>query len=69
MVMLISLFTQLAWKRVENIPVFVQGQVVESVEGNARRWGHELVTPDILDKVIDKWIETGDFHEAQYGYK
>jgi hypothetical protein len=58
-----------AWARVENIPSFVQGQVVESVEGNARRWGQELVTEDILDKVIDKWIDTGDFHEAQFGYK
>jgi nucleotide-binding universal stress UspA family protein len=58
-----------AWKRVENIPPFVLGQVVESVEGNARRWGHEVVTGDILDKVIDKWIDTGDFHEAQFGYK
>ena len=58
-----------AWARVENIPDFVQGQVLDSVEGNARRWGHETVTIDILDKVIEKWIDTGDFHEAQFGYK
>ena len=58
-----------AWSRVENIPDFVRGQVLDSVEGNAQRWGHETVTPEILDKVIDKWIETGDFHEAQFGYK
>jgi hypothetical protein len=58
-----------AWARVESIPSFVQGQVVESVEGNARRWGQELVTEAILDKVIDKWIDTGDFHEAEFGYK
>lgn len=58
-----------AWSRVENIPDFVRGQVLDSVEGNAQRWGHETVTSEILDKVIDKWIETGDFHEAQFGYK
>jgi hypothetical protein len=51
------------------IPDFVQGQVLDSVEGNAKRWGHTTVTTEILDKVIEKWIDTGDFHEAQYGYK
>jgi nucleotide-binding universal stress UspA family protein len=58
-----------AWARVEMIPDFVQGQVLDSVEGNAKRWGHTTVTTEILDKVIEKWIDTGDFHEAQYGYK
>jgi nucleotide-binding universal stress UspA family protein len=58
-----------AWARVEKIPDFVQGQVLDSVEGNARRWGHEMVTSEVLDKVIERWIDTGDFHEAQFGYK
>jgi len=58
-----------AWKRVENIPSFVLGQVLESVEGNAERWGVDVVTSEVLDKVIQKWIDTGDFHEAQFGYK
>jgi hypothetical protein len=28
-----------------------------------------MVTSEVLDRVIQKWIETGDFHEAQFGYK
>ena len=58
-----------AWARVENIPSFVQGQVLESVEGNAEKWGATEVTSEVLDRVIQKWISTGDFHEAQFGYK
>jgi len=58
-----------AWARVENIPSFVRGQVMESVEGNASKWGAETVTSEVLDRVIQKWIDTGDFHEAQFGYK
>jgi nucleotide-binding universal stress UspA family protein len=58
-----------AWARVENIPSFVQGQVLESIEGNAEKWGVTEVTSEILDRVIQKWIDTGDFHEAQFGYK
>ena len=64
----------LAWdddasERLARIPDFVKGQVLQSVEGNARAWGFERVTAEVLDRVIDKWIRTGDFHEAQYGYK
>ena len=58
-----------AWARVENIPPFVLGQVLESVEGNAEKWGASEVTSEVLDRVIQKWIDTGDFHEAQFGYK
>jgi len=58
-----------AWARVENIPPFVLGQVMESVEGNAEKWGATEVTSEVLDRVIQKWIDTGDFHEAQFGYK
>jgi len=58
-----------AWARVENIPPFVLGQVLESVEGNAEKWGATEVTNEVLDRVIQKWIDTGDFHEAQFGYK
>ena len=55
--------------RLENVPDFVKGMVIQSVEGNARAWGNERVTSEVLDKVIDKWIKTGDFHEGQFGYK
>ncbi|HIE70199.1 MAG TPA: hypothetical protein EYP98_08470 [Planctomycetes bacterium] len=55
--------------RIEKIPDFVKGQVKESVEGNARKWGFETVNDEVLDRVIQKWIDTGDFHEQKYGYK
>jgi hypothetical protein len=58
-----------ALERVARIPDFVKGQVIQSVEGNAKKWGFERVTDEVLDRVIQKWIDTGDFHEAQYGYK
>jgi nucleotide-binding universal stress UspA family protein len=58
-----------AMGRLERIPEFVRGQVIQSVEGNAHRWGYETVDNDVLDKVIEKWIETGDFHEGKYGYQ
>jgi len=58
-----------AWARIERIPEFVRGQVIQSVEGNAERWDHERVSSETLDRVIERWIETGDFHEAKYGYK
>jgi nucleotide-binding universal stress UspA family protein len=57
------------WARVENIPDFVQGQVIQSVEGNAKSWGLSQVTHEVLDRVIQKWVDTGDFHEGKYGYK
>ena len=65
---------QLSWTdetraRVDNIPGFVKGQVIESIEGNARKWGVETVDNAVLDRVIQKWIDTGDFHEQSYGYK
>lgn len=55
--------------RLEKIPDFVRGQVIQSVEGNAHLWGVERVDNSVLDQVIQKWIETGDFHEGKYGYK
>lgn len=55
--------------RLERIPEFIRGQVIQSVVGNARELGFDRVTNEVLDQVIDKWIRTGDFHEGQYGYK
>jgi hypothetical protein len=55
--------------RLEKIPAFVRGQVIQSVEGNARRWELTRVDNAVLERVIQRWIETGDFHEAAYGYK
>jgi nucleotide-binding universal stress UspA family protein len=56
-------------KRLENIPDFVKGQVIHSVEGNARLWGNDRVDNEVLEKVIRKWIDTGDFHEGKFGYQ
>ena len=58
-----------AEKRLENMPPFVKGQVMEAIEGNARELGEERVTSKVMDTVIQKWIETGDFHEGRYGFK
>ena len=58
-----------AEKRLENMPPFVKGQVMAAVEGNAQALGEERVTTKVMDVVIQKWIETGDFHEGRYGFR
>ncbi|HEV3462120.1 MAG TPA: PCP reductase family protein, partial [Candidatus Dormibacteraeota bacterium] len=58
-----------AEKRLENMPPFVKGQVMAAVEGNAQELGEERVTTKVMDLVIQKWIETGDFHEGRYGFR
>jgi hypothetical protein len=58
-----------AEKRLENMPPFVKGQVMAAVEGNAQELGEERVTTKVMDTVIQKWIETGDFHEGKYGFR
>jgi hypothetical protein len=55
--------------RLERVPDFVKGQVIQAVEGNARELGFERVTSEVLDRVIEKWIDTGDFHEGRFGYR
>jgi nucleotide-binding universal stress UspA family protein len=62
-------WTDEAERRLEKVPDFVKGQVIQSVEGNARQMGFAEVTGAVLDRVIDKWRTTGDFHEGRYGYK
>jgi hypothetical protein len=58
-----------AEKRLQNMPPFVKGQVIEAIEGNARELGEARVTSHVMDAVIQKWIETGDFHEGRYGFR
>ncbi len=55
--------------RLQNMPPFVKGQVMEAIEGNARELGEARVTSRVMDAVIQKWIETGDFHEGRYGFR
>jgi hypothetical protein len=62
-------WTDDAYARFERIPEFVKGQVLEAVEGNARTLGATVVDTAVVDRVIGKWIETGDFHEGLYGFK
>jgi hypothetical protein len=58
-----------ALSRFERVPEFVRGQVLEAVEGNARTLGAAEVTSEVVDRVIDKWRKTGDFHEGLYGFR
>ncbi len=62
-------WTSEAEQRLAKVPDFVKGQVIQSVEGNARQMGCAEVTGAVLDRVIEKWRATGDFHEGRYGYK
>jgi hypothetical protein len=62
-------WTESALSRFGRVPEFVKGQVLEAVEGNARSLGAEFVDDAVVDLVIQKWIDTGDFHEARYGLK
>jgi nucleotide-binding universal stress UspA family protein len=55
--------------RLRNMPDFVKGQVMQAIEGNARQSGEARVTGKVMDAVIQKWIETGDFHEGRYGFR
>ncbi|HYY46414.1 MAG TPA: universal stress protein [Candidatus Angelobacter sp.] len=55
--------------RLQNMPNFVKGQVMEAIEGNARGLGNDRVSSTVMDAVIQKWIETGDFHEGRYGFR
>ncbi|MBO0707593.1 MAG: PCP reductase family protein, partial [Candidatus Dormibacteraeota bacterium] len=58
-----------AGRRLARVPDFVRGQVVQAVEGNARGMGEDRVTSAVLDRVIEKWIATGDFHEGRFGFR
>ncbi len=62
-------WTDSARARFARVPDFVQGQVLEAVEGNARSLGAAVVDDATVDLVIRKWSETGDFHEGLYGFK
>jgi hypothetical protein len=55
--------------RIERVPEFVRGQVIQAIEGNASQQGSDEVTSAVMDSVIEKWIATGDFHEGRWGFK
>jgi nucleotide-binding universal stress UspA family protein len=58
-----------AERRLARVPEFVRGQVIQAIEGNARAQGRDRVTSEVLDRVIERWISTGDFHEGRFGFK
>jgi Proto-chlorophyllide reductase 57 kD subunit len=62
-------WTDAAVDRLARIPEFVRGQVIQAVEGNARRVGAELVDDDVIDATIERWSSSGDFHEGRYGFR
>lgn len=55
--------------RLEKVPDFVRGQVIEAVEGGALRLGKGSVDDEVLDDTIRRWTETGDFHEGRFGFR
>lgn len=65
---------QLAWttsalNRLDRVPDFVRGQVIQAVEGHAARVRSDVVDDGILDDTIARWSSTGDFHEGRFGFK
>jgi hypothetical protein len=62
-------WTDSALERFQRIPEFVRGQVLEAIEGNARRMDATRVDDAVVDAVIERWISTGDFHEGLYGFR
>ncbi len=58
-----------ALARLDKVPDFVRGQVIEAVEGGALRLGKDSVDDAVLDDTIRRWTETGDFHEGRFGFR
>ncbi len=59
--------SQMAWtdearERMERIPDFVRGKVVEAVEAWARQQGLSEITPTSVDDAKRSWGESGRFH-------
>lgn len=62
-------WTQSARDRLARIPEFVRGQVIDAVEGNARRTGAAEVDDRVLDDAVQRWARSGDFHEGKFGFR
>ena len=62
-------WTESAQGRFSRVPEFVRGQVLEAIEGSARSSGATEVDDSVVDRVIERWIATGDFHEGMYGFR
>ena len=55
--------------RLERIPEFVRGQVIQAVEGNAHRHGAPCVDDAVFDDTVGRWAASGDFHEGKFGFR
>jgi hypothetical protein len=62
-------WTDSARQRLARIPEFVRGQVIDAVEGNARRLGASEIDDRVIDDTIGRWTGSGDFHEGRYGFR
>lgn len=62
-------WTEAAKQRFDRVPEFVRGQVLEAVEGNAKVLGATQVDEAVVDQVIERWSNSGDFHEGVYGFR
>ena len=62
-------WTDTARQRFQKVPEFVRGQVLEAVDGNARTMGAAVVDDAVVDRVIERWSNSGDFHEGLYGFR
>ena len=59
--------SELAWseearRRIERIPPFVRGMVVQAIEAHARQKGIVEITPELVDEAKDSWGEGAGFH-------
>lgn len=66
--------SEIAWsddarERLARIPDFVRGQVIQAVEGNARRLGVDCVDDAVVDDTVSRWTQSGDFHEGKFGFR
>ncbi|MFQ5873030.1 MAG: PCP reductase family protein [Dehalococcoidia bacterium] len=51
-----------ARQRIESIPTFVRGKVIEAIEGYARDRGVPEITTELMEEAKHFWEETGRFH-------
>jgi hypothetical protein len=51
-----------AWQRIQQIPEFVRGMVINEVEHCAQQLGVDSVTADVIAHARDFWSDKGVFH-------
>ncbi len=55
-------WTDEARERIDRVPPFVRGMVVEAIEAYAARHGLAEITPGTVDEAKGSWGDTGQFH-------